>query len=362
MALQSSLCSGLRVLTGAALLVVAMMNPAQSEAIPGQAEPALMSAIHLWLSDDDRLSLPALASLAQGGNRAAQLLLARIEATDRASSGFVRNELSRSERLRLFRAPAEGRRFPPSWVRHLAGQGDRFAVALKAATDLGIDLAPLRALFDLGEVQAAEHLVRKIGVDGSQAQRRATLRIVGTDSEWAPYLNAFIAVTRETSTGRNALARMVGRHLAGNDRETEDAALFADIGYQSGTGPVRFGPDNPFYPGVAKWLLTAPETRPFASVCHPCAVAGRSACAVTALGLAGGYYEAVRFDSPLEAVISQDRFASSPRARNMVLRRIASAWTESGAPVMTRTELAQHSICLAAAVEMVTGRVKPAER
>ena len=88
-----------------------------------------------------------------------------------------------------------------------------------------------------------------------------------------------------------------------------------------------------------------------ANLCHRhCRKTDLTACAIAAFGLVGGYYELIRFDSPLENVISQDRFLDSPRAQGMVKRRIANAATEAGVRVFSEAELAQHSQCLANAI------------
>jgi hypothetical protein len=69
---------------------------AQANDLSGFDDPALLAAIEVWLQDNDTKSLPVFASLAGEGNKAARLLLARIEATEQAASNFV-SGLSRKE-------------------------------------------------------------------------------------------------------------------------------------------------------------------------------------------------------------------------------------------------------------------------
>ena len=72
-----------------------------------------------------------------------------------------------------------------------------------------------------------------------------------------------------------------------------------------------------------------------------------NACSLPAFGLVGGYYELIRFDSPLENLVSQRRFLASARAQGMIARRIASARSEAAVPVFEDAELAGRSACLA---------------
>ena len=72
-------------------------NPLQ-----GKDDPALQSAINLWLDNNDADSLTKFSTLAKTGNRAARMLLARIERTERAPSDFL-ERMTKSERMELFR-------------------------------------------------------------------------------------------------------------------------------------------------------------------------------------------------------------------------------------------------------------------
>ena len=58
----------------------------------------------------------------------------------------------------------------------------------------------------------------------------------------------------------------------------------------------------------------------------------------------------IRFDSPLETVILQDRFLQSRRAVGMIARRLAAARTEANETIFTHEELAARSQCLADAI------------
>ena len=54
---------------------------ARAAELRGQDDPRFRAALALWLADDDETALPELAALAAEGNRAAQVMLAQIDAT-----------------------------------------------------------------------------------------------------------------------------------------------------------------------------------------------------------------------------------------------------------------------------------------
>lgn len=336
----------------AAIMMIAA--PAQSTAIEGADDPQLKTAVGHWLADEDARSLPALARLANGGNRAARLLLGRIEATERGASDFVWS-LSHQDRMAIFRPAGARSSFTPGWLRAQAQTGDELAAALDASLSLGINLSLLRKLKGFGEEQATEHLVRKIGVDGTKRERLEALELIGQDGENAPFIKGFLEDTLKSTTGRFALARMTGKVELPLDPETRWAAIYVDIGFQMGTQMVSFPATNRYYDRVAKWVMSAPEAQPLRTICdNRCEPAGKAACAVTAFGLVGGYYEVIRYDSPVESIIPQATFLGSPRATNMALRQMASATDEVGYPTMTDDQLKDRRACLQQALDGLT--------
>ena len=72
--------------------------------LPGQDAPRFQAALELWLADDEETALPEFAALAAEGNRAAQVLLARIDATPTLQGPWLQ-ALPRAERNALMRAP-----------------------------------------------------------------------------------------------------------------------------------------------------------------------------------------------------------------------------------------------------------------
>ena len=344
----------------AALLSASLLlaPAAHADGVPGDDDPRFLVAVEAWLGDNDADSLPALATLARGGNVAARLLLARIEVTDIAMGDYVAG-LARTERHDLFRPKAGKGRFRQTWVRTESDVGNPFAAALQASQGTAIDIEGIERLLELGEAEAAYHLIRKVAVDGSHAERERLLGILAPNAENRPYLRAFHDTTEGTTTGRTALQHMLAELEGGAvesvtldmDAETEAAGLFVDFGYQAGDAPLDYEPDNAYAQRIVRWVMSAPAASALANLCRrACPEAEIPACANVSFGLIGGYYEVIRFDSPLEVVIDQSRFLDSDRAVGMALRRIVFARTEADVPVFSDQELRTRSACLADAV------------
>ena len=330
--------------------------------IAGSPDPDFRKALETWLADDDAMSLPALAALAAlaaDGNRAARLLLARIEITDRAPSAFVLG-LDREQRNRLYRKRRENSLYYRGWIEIEKEAGDSFAAVLHGAGVLGIDHAAIHDLYAAGEREAAEHKIRKIAVDGLQQDRKLLAEFLGPDDEHAPYLFGFRYSHAGATTGQAALKTILGQLegtptleiQAQRDADTRRAEVFVDIGYQAGSSVADYDSGGQHYEAITTWLLQAPGAVPIANLCRrSCGVAELNTCSLTAFGLVGGYYELIRFDSPLENLVSQTDFLASARAEGMVARRVASARSEAAVPVFDEAELKRRSACLAAAVD-----------
>ena len=327
----------------------ALVQPAMATPLSGATEPEFTKAVETWLQDDDTHSLPLLASLASKGNIAARLLLARIEITDRASTEYVR-QLSRGQRLDLFRSHRGNGNFRSSWLQLEADNGNLMAQTLLKATSLGINFSAITRLYEINEIESSEHLVRKIAVDGSAVEHQKLSTLLPEDSELVPYLRGFQFSRDGRTTGISALQHMTGMPVT-SGTGIQSATRFVDYGYQAGKHAIGDWQNVSYFDAIGNWVLTAREARPVANLClRNCLKTDLTACAIAAFGLVGGYYEVIRFDSPLENVISQDRFLDSPRAQGMVKRRIANAATEAGVRVFSEAELAQHSQCLANAI------------
>ena len=326
--------------------------------LAGSDDPALQTAIDVWLQDNDEDSLHLISDLAQKGSIAARLLIARIEETDRASSKFV-SGLSRKERVNLFRSTSGKGLFQPSWLKSETEAGNQFASALFRSTALEVNIDAIKTLYDIGETESTYDLIRQVAANGSQQEKEELSDYLPEASELSPYLRALQTPEAGVTPGITALQKIISSITENStesissslENDTGNAASFVEFGYQTGVESVDFDESNGYYNDLASWIKSALPTAPISTLCHQyCDDEAMRACAVTAFGLVGGYYKAIRFDSPLESLISQSRFTSSDRAAGMLLRRISSIKSANGNLLISDSKLRLRSLCLAKAV------------
>jgi len=292
--------------------------------VPGHAfaDRHLDKAVSLWLAGDDEASVPMMAELAAEGHADARLLLGRIETSDLGPSPF-RLSLAPEQSRALFRQ-ADLSNFGTPWLSVEAKAGNELAQALLRSKLPTPDPDLIAELMEMGEYQATDYPTRILALYGDQEARDAVLR-AGVLTDLKPYLAYLSGQPEPRGDGLAAL-----RHIQ-PDTVSPDAPGALGMGglLALGLGYGDISPDNPWRPAVEDWLMSAPSTRPIADLCRAECANEAPACAVAFMALTGGYYEVIRIDSPLETVIPQERFLSSPRAQLMMLRRAALARTET---------------------------------
>ncbi|MBO9453309.1 hypothetical protein J7426_23825 [Tropicibacter sp. R16_0] len=307
----------------------------------------LQEAVDLWLSGNDAESLPILSKLAKSGDTDARLLLAQIEVTDKGPSPY-RLSLSKQQARDLFRQVDETSPFATSWLTVEAQSGDPLAAALLRARSADPDPEVILQLAALGEHQATDHPSRIVSLYGTPEDRQTLANSPHLLSELAPYV-AYLSDTPEPrGDGLAALRHIIGRTegIDANDAETLGIAGLLALGFGFGDA----SPANRWYKPVQEWVMTAPETRPIANLCNAQCGSQAPACGMAMMALAGGYFEVIRIDSPLEKLIPQKVFLDSKRAQLMTLRRAALARSETNNPPGLN-EIAAFSQCAADLVQ-----------
>jgi hypothetical protein len=292
------------------------------------------------------------ASLAAGGNVAARLLLSRIEVTDQAPGDYL-NGLSRKQRVELFRSSSGKGIFRPTWLKAESEAGNRLAALLLESANTAVNVDAIRALYDIGEPQAAYDLIREVAGNGSPQQKQELARFLPRDSDLMPYLRALQDPQAGLTPGHTALQESLGgKQLQGPQSDTRAAAYFLEYGYQTGIQSTDFERSNYYYADLANWIESATATAAIAALCRRYCAEDRGNCAISVLGLVGGYYKAIKFDSPLETLVEQSRYQSSDRAVGMILRRVAFARPAgaSGKLLISDGELQSRNACLATPV------------
>jgi hypothetical protein len=170
----------------AGLMLCVLMAPGLTfgAVVFGHNDPRFRAALDLWLAEDDETALPEFAALAAGGNRAAQVLLAHIDATMPLQAPWLAS-LPRAERIALMRQPGgvSGR----SWISAAATDTPLAAAwsALWSAADRDeVEIA--RAFAAMGEPRAVRMALTAMSLHKSRILR---------DVE-SPLITAALAATR----------------------------------------------------------------------------------------------------------------------------------------------------------------------
>lgn len=303
---------------------------AETPAISGQDDAGFLEARAAWLDGDDLTALRSLKSLAQDGNTAAQILLARI-AEEPHMYRHVTKDMTRAERLDLLRLP--GGLSGVSWLETAQMQSDlakalvdskaNYTVAKRAD---GSDYSPeadaaVATLLSYGESDLATEIVFKL-YDGFFL--RQTLDLItryedGLDPIVAPIrlattqsLATFDALDADGSVGndlftmfqsqRDALAPEVllaGTHLAiskiGLDGEVQDF--------------IKMNAEK-----VDAWT-------PLVALCESSCPTSYSSCLLAgATSMSAG--RKFPFASPAQSLISTEDYWKSARIRGDAARRM----------------------------------------
>ena len=290
------------------------------------ADERFEDAVALWLNGNDAQSLPMFAGLASEGHTDARLLLARIEKTDLGPSPF-RLSLTADQSRALFRQ-SNGSRFGRSWLAVEADAGNTLASALLGLGNPNPDLDLITRLHSLGEAEATDHPSRILALYADEKTKRDLQHSGLLMPDLEPYLAYLSGPPEPRGDGLAALRHILPNRTSEVSASNTDALGMAGL-LALGTGFGDHRAANPWRRDVENWLLTAPATRPIAGLCNQRCSADVGPCAFAFLSVSGGYYEAIRFDSPLETVIPQARYVTSERARLSVLRRAVNARTET---------------------------------
>ncbi|MEM7195541.1 MAG: hypothetical protein AAF402_11360 [Pseudomonadota bacterium] len=341
--------SGLhRVIRTVALSLMTFSAAAAATPLQGQSSEEFQITVNRWLDGNDSESLTKLSQIAQDGNIAAQLLLARIERTQRAPSKFLLS-LSPQDRKQVFRSPQIRGAFNLTWLQVLESSGLELAICLQRANGTGVDLKTIEKLRELNEAQATDHLIRTSALYGNPTQKKRLLEDLALP-ELRPFVRSQMPPERAYADGvfaleyASAFSDSPVLPAAYSQRDgAVDAARFMALGIPF--GKVTQG--NYFFEIVTAWINRDVSLEPIRNACALLCPLEMDSCGVTLVGLTGGYYEIIRNDSPLESVIPQSVYLASPRARDQVLRRALLTRAEYGGELASTENIRQFSPCLA---------------
>lgn len=285
----------LPLVAAAALAVAAAPGVALSGPAPiaGSETRAFEAARTAWLSGDEAEALPALAELARRDNLAARMLLGLIDRIPELQGPWL-TRLPREDRFAVLREGdgPSGR----SWMRAAAEAEPRAQMWL----DLWRPNAD--AALSLRFAEAGEPLAARLAALYAAARGRPELAEVVLAPAFPREMVHLSWPDTRGEPPREALRSLPEGHalrsMAGADVSAE----------------ARLA-----------WLASEPLAAALTLLCAEACPETKVACLVAGYGALGGYEGLLHLGSPLEAVVSSSTFASSPRAREVLLRRILLA-------------------------------------
>ncbi len=300
-----------RVLALCAVLLGPMLGPAPAAAeIAGQRASGYQDAVAQWLADDEAAALPALAREAEGGNVAAQILLALIDRTPSLQGPWL-SRLPRDDRVALMRAPGgmSGR----SWMHEAAAREDLAGLWL-SLWDVGSPMSLPRAFAEAGEPRAAREALFALSV----RERRGFAELAG----WEGY--------------PSSLQYLIWREWEDASDRDGDIAAGIDTLHPGDPQRLRMGLEVA-REDLADWLLSAPEAAGIAVLCTARCGGDAEACALAAHGALASDRALLVFGPPSERLIEAEVFYDSPRGQTALLRRMLLAADARG----RRAQMAQ---------------------
>ncbi|MGY6547477.1 MAG: hypothetical protein ACXIU7_00500 [Roseinatronobacter sp.] len=236
-------------------------------------EPAFEAAFALWLEADESRAIPALGNLARDGNHAAQILLGQID-RKAALQGPELAQLDNTARHVLLRA--QGGRSGINWLRHLA-PASTYARMLRDAWSAN---------------SSFEHV------------------------EW-------LAAHGEAGNSREAYLILVARN---GPVVPPDPALLdwlgAPVTSQAEIAAALTQVSLPLAPDTGAQLIANPFVAPLHVICSARCPETVTDCSLALLAGLGSYTSLLTLGSPAAALISDDAFARTARAQQMLARQI----------------------------------------
>ena len=317
-----------------ALLFLFGAGTTRAAELRGQDDPRFQAALALWLADDEETALPELAALAAGGNRAAQVLLARIDVTLSLQGPWLVG-LPRAERNALLRAPGglSGR----GWMQSAAEDTPLAQLWLVQPTPAATAETAL-AFAAMGEHQAA----------------RETLWLLSARND-----RGFAAMADAPNYPPD-VRYLIWREWMG-DPATRARAEAEITALHPGDPQLAYFDFRPIDPDAFDdWLAGAPLAAPLRAPCEAACTDSVRSCTRAAYRLfspgavfISGHNNLLTLGSPSESLIAPQPWNASPRGRASVLRQPGPR-SEFAADL--NAALSDLDVCFAAAVAREAAR------
>lgn len=280
-------------------------------------------------------ALQALSELARDGNLAAQVLLGQL-AQRPASTAHATESLTRAERISLTRAP--GGLSGTSWTR-VAAQTDPLAAALWQSRRVETRLGAIRSLIALGEYDHALQAAKEALYRGAFLE---VIDVLQAASAELPADAAFLQVLAADSAIESGVPGAPSRAATAVARR--GVPIAAKYNYVP-PAPRAMFEDDALFDAVAEIAPDVRYWRPLRALCENACPSSVNACTAV-LGSIVQITAPNQAASPLQSVISNTQYWSSPRIRADMARgtfdvasRLSGLAKRDGCAVTTMIEL-----------------------
>ena len=286
----------------------------ESAKIAGSDTLEFTTAREMWLAGDDMQALEELAALSRKGNRAAQLLLASISVRGNMHA-HVTSELDRTRRIELLRLP--GGLSGKSWLTE-AQKDEPLATALLQAKQVGEKAAAIAALVELGEPQTALIAAQSLLFQGEADTLIEVLD--GLDDKLPDEAETLLIWVLDFAAS-SANGRYTGSARPPPVRSGDDRFLVSELAWVPPT-PKGILEDRDRRDEVVRLSDEVRSWTPVRTYCERNCPASADTCTAVGVSLlrASGPFP---MRSPLESLISDTTYWSSPRIEGDLARSIA---------------------------------------
>jgi len=360
-----------RTLAAIAIALACALVPARAADIPGQDDPAFKAAVELWLGDDEEPALRQLTRLAEGDNTAARFFLHTAQLYTYASSALA--HLEPADRRALTEDARRPRtRLGRTWLADIPDPLDPLAQAILGPAPLG-DRSAWRAQMDL-LIRAEERermksrTQRRLNIPGlSDAEVVEIAELIGTDAPeyfdvwflrtfaedyvfahrsmgqtigpdeafylgenpWRPQdeadlraaLDQGAASAAAAAAARAALKKSYQQEVPNYDQDTirNGLALLDETYFKRVFDrPATLADHTQAGAYLIARAAHEPWLRPLAGACQRTCPGQAALCAVDIVAYVP-VNQLVELDTPMESLVSQDRWLGSPRAERALL-------------------------------------------
>ncbi len=311
------------------------MIPGYGLCVEKNSEDKLNLAIDAWLSNNDEVAIPSLANLANAGNESAMLLLSQIEKIPGRPSSFIAS-LNRNDRIKLFRVPGGISGTP--WLKKVKKKKE-LAQAIMQKNMIHERFNGVRKLLELGETGEAIKGIIVLPYYGryDEIVSLGTVENFPKELEFLLWESAvhelskskgdqYIYNKKLINKGKETLksGKMQGfiflysiRGFLSDESPMRDVINIGELAYQGILSQSYYDfPESErkkYNEKISDLLLNTSEVTPLRNLCKEKCKKYEKKCLIFLFNAIGGYYGLMHIQSPLNSIVSRDKYFNSDR-------------------------------------------------